>query len=132
LAAAPKRAARWEKILLEAAQQARCLRPPSLRILTRPRDAFLADGSSIRILMSEQVGAPRLKSVLDEKALSRDVLAPSPVRLSLAVGPEGGWTEVEFTAAEAAQFSPASLGGNVLRTETAVVAGLAAAHVYLD
>lgn len=132
LAAAPKRAARWKAILLESAQQARCLRPPALGVLTRPREAFLADESSIRIMLSEQANAPRLKSVLEPQALQRAVPAASPVRLSLAIGPEGGWTEEEFTAAEAAQFSPASLGGNILRTETAVVAGLAAAHLYLD
>ena len=54
------------------------------------------------------------------------------MRISLAIGPEGGWTDEEFAAAEAARFAPASLGGNILRTETAVVAALAAAHLYLD
>jgi len=132
LAAAPKRAARWEKILLEAAQQARCLRPPALRTLTRPRDAFPAEDSSIRILLSEQAGAPSLKSVLDEKTRGPAVSPQSPVRLALAIGPEGGWTEEELAASEAAQFSAAALGENILRTETAVVAGLAAAHLYLD
>jgi 16S rRNA (uracil1498-N3)-methyltransferase len=132
LAAAPKRAARWNKILLEAAQQARCLRPPALRILTRPEQAFRADDSSIRILLSEQVNAPRLKSVLDQTALNRAIFPPSAVRLSLAIGPEGGWTDAEFAAGEAAQFNAASLSNNILRTETAVVAGLAAAHLYLD
>ena len=55
-----------------------------------------------------------------------------PVKLSLAVGPEGGWTDSEFAAATAAGFVEASLGGNILRTETAVAAGLAAAHLYFD
>jgi 16S rRNA (uracil1498-N3)-methyltransferase len=129
LAAAPKRAARWNKILFESAQQARCLRPPDLRALTPPRQAFLADDASIRILLSEQANTPPLKTVLDAKAAA---LPPPPVRISLAIGPEGGWTDEEFSAAEAAQFSPASLGDNILRTETAVVASLAAAHLYLD
>ena len=131
LAAAPKRAERWKKILLEAAQQARCLRPPTLCPLAPPQQAFLADGSSIRILLSEQAGAPHLRGVLDEKARNQANVGPSPVRFVLAIGPEGGWTEPELAAAEAAQFSPASLGDNILRTETAVVAGLAAAQLYL-
>ena len=54
LAAAPKRAARWEKILFESAQQARCLRPPQLRPLAQPREAFAADESALRILLSER------------------------------------------------------------------------------
>jgi 16S rRNA (uracil1498-N3)-methyltransferase len=131
LVAAPKRAERWKKILLEAAQQARCLRPPTLRPLASPQQAFLADSSSIRILLSEQAGAPPLRGVLNEKTRDRDALPQPPVRLSLAIGPEGGWTEPEFAAGTAAEFSPASLGNNILRTETAVVAGLAAMHLYL-
>jgi 16S rRNA (uracil1498-N3)-methyltransferase len=55
-----------------------------------------------------------------------------PQRIALAVGPEGGWTDQEFDAASAAGFREVSLGRNILRTETAVIAGLAAAHLYFD
>ena len=131
LSAAPKRAARWQKILLEAAQQARYLRPPVLHSLTPPQQAFQAQDSAIRILLSERPGAPRLRSVWEQQTRLSGVLPLTPARISLAIGPEGGWTEEEFAAAEAARFRPASLGGNILRTETAVVAALAAAHLYL-
>jgi 16S rRNA (uracil1498-N3)-methyltransferase len=40
VSAAVKRAARWRKILLESAQQARCLRPPFLCEVTQPFAAF--------------------------------------------------------------------------------------------
>ena len=40
----------------------------------------------------------------------------------LAVGPEGGFTEVELSAARAAGWQPISLGPRVLRVETAAVA----------
>ena len=129
MAAAPKRAARWKRILFESAQQARCLRPPDLLALARPREAFSADQSSIRILLSEQAGAPALKTVLDGKVSRRN---GSPVRISLAIGPEGGWTDDESAGAQAAHFTPALLGDNILRTETAVVASLSAAHLYFD
>jgi 16S rRNA (uracil1498-N3)-methyltransferase len=129
VAAAPKRATRWQKILFESAQQARCLRPPELRSLAPPREAFSADQGTIRVLLSEQPGASTLKAVLDAKAVQS---AASAVKISLAIGPEGGWTDDEFAAAQAAQFTPASLGDNILRTETAVVAGLSAAHLYFD
>jgi 16S rRNA (uracil1498-N3)-methyltransferase len=131
LGAAPKRAARWEKILFESAQQARCLRPPRLLPLVQARQGFAADESAVRILLSERAGDPPLKTVLDAHA-SGSASGLSPIRISLAIGPEGGWTEEEFAAAEAARFEPASLGGNILRSETAVVAGLAAAHLYFD
>jgi 16S rRNA (uracil1498-N3)-methyltransferase len=129
LSAAPKRSARWKTILLESAQQARCLRPPVLGGLTRPRQAFASQDSPVRILLSERPGAPGFRSVWEEKARESGALLLAPLRVSLAVGPEGGWTDDELSAAEAANFSPASLGGNILRTETAVVAALAAAHV---
>ena len=43
----------------------------------------------------------------------------------LAIGPEGGWTDQEFSAAKSRGFREASLGKLILRTETAVVAALA-------
>jgi 16S rRNA (uracil1498-N3)-methyltransferase len=44
---------------------------------------------------------------------------------TLAVGPEGGWTDRELEIARQAGFQEASLGKLILRTETAVVAALA-------
>lgn len=54
----------------------------------------------------------------------RDVALPSgPV--SILVGPEGGFEDGEFAAAELAGFIPVHLGPRVLRTETAGPAALA-------
>ena len=47
--------------------------------------------------------------------------------LSLVVGPEGGWTDAEAEAFDAAGYSRARLGPLVLRFETAALAGLAVA-----
>ena len=47
-------------------------------------------------------------------------------KVALAIGPEGGWTNAEFSAAASSGFSEAALGANILRTETAVCAALAA------
>ena len=46
-------------------------------------------------------------------------------RLLLAVGPEGGWTDGEVEMLEAASFKRYSLGGRILRTDTALIALLA-------
>ena len=51
--------------------------------------------------------------------------APAPPTISLAVGPEGGWTNDEIASSTATGFLEASLGENILRTETAVIASLA-------
>ena len=44
----------------------------------------------------------------------------------LLVGPEGGWSEVEIAAFDAAGCRPVRLGPRVLRTETAGLAAVAA------
>jgi 16S rRNA (uracil1498-N3)-methyltransferase len=130
VSAAAKRAARWRKILLEAAQQARCLRPPFLEDVTRPAEAFRGSAAPLKVLFSERSGATPVQAVFEEAATK--VIATAPRRLALAFGPEGGWTDEEFEAARAAGFREASLGANILRTETAVIAGLAAVHLYFD
>ena len=129
VSAAPKRAARWRKIVLEAAQQARCLRPPSIEPLNRPASAFVEKAASLRVLLSERPGAVPVQAVFHEAAsnVTENILPP---RIALAVGPEGGWTDPEFASASAAGFREAGLGDNILRTETAVIAGLAATQLY--
>jgi 16S rRNA (uracil1498-N3)-methyltransferase len=130
VSAAVKRAARWRKILLESAQQARCLRPPFLSEVTPPAAAFAANTASLKVLFSERSGALPVRAIFNEAA-SKEI-ENVPQRIALAVGPEGGWTDQEFDAASAAGFREACLGNNILRTETAVIAGLAAAQLYFD
>jgi 16S rRNA (uracil1498-N3)-methyltransferase len=129
VSAATKRAARWRRILSESAQQARCLRPPLLQNVTRPAAAFGESVATVKVLLSERSSAAPVRAIFGDVASRK---ANMPVRMALAIGPEGGWTEEEFRAASAAGFCEASLGQNILRTETAVIAGLAAAHLYFD
>lgn len=129
--ASAKRAERWRKILHESAQQARCLRPPTLDAIERPAAAFAQASGGSNILFSERPSAPPAKAVF-ERLASKTTHESSPQRITLAFGPEGGWTDQEFAASSAAAFEEASLGRNILRFETAVVAGLAAVHLYFD
>lgn len=116
IAAAEKRARRWEKILLESAQQSRRLRTPNLRAVQRPAEAFANVDAELRIMLSERPEGASMKEALNgAKAASG----------ALAIGPEGGWTEEEFLAARSAGFREVSLGETILRTETAVLAALA-------
>jgi 16S rRNA (uracil1498-N3)-methyltransferase len=124
LAAAPKRAERWRKILLEAAQQARRIAPPALCDVQRPAEAAAAcPGDAARLLLSERLGAPALRQILES---CREASAAA-----LAIGPEGGWTERELELFDCCGFQHASLGPLILRTETAVIAGLAALNYAL-
>lgn len=124
--AAAKRAERWQRILMESSQQARRLRPPVLRDVESVEDGFAlpAGGDhSVRIILSERWDARPLREILAGHARE------STSSATLAIGPEGGWTDEEFDAAEANGFNEASLGSNILRTETAVMAALASLNL---
>jgi 16S rRNA (uracil1498-N3)-methyltransferase len=126
LAAAEKRHSRWEKILLESAQQSRRLRSPEIRTACKPEKALSGNAADVKIVLSEHAGALSLKEILRDYIASETTVPPSHEKSSaaLAIGPEGGWTDEEIVAARAAGFAEASLGENILRTETAVVASL--------
>ena len=124
VAAAGKRAERWKRILAESAQQARRLRIPALTEAAKPRDAFRASAAQLKLLLSERAGARPLREVLEPVALMQR--NDDAARVAIAIGPEGGWTDAEFASADACGFVEAALGTNILRTETAVCAALAA------
>lgn len=124
LAAAPKRAERWKKILLESSQQSRRLRVPEFAALTKPEAAFSRNSSGLKVLFSERPEAVSLRKILDGQELESVV--------TVAIGPEGGWTDAEFECARKRGFCEASLGRLILRTETAVIAALASLNYALS
>jgi 16S rRNA (uracil1498-N3)-methyltransferase len=123
LAAAGKRLERWEKIVVEASQQSRRVRVPAISSPLRLHEAFNeAYPLGAKVILSERSNAPALRDVLSAVTVSQ---------ATLAIGPEGGWTDEELTLAGAAGFREASLGRLILRTETAVVAALASLNYAL-
>jgi 16S rRNA (uracil1498-N3)-methyltransferase len=123
LTAAAKRAERWKKILLEASQQSRRVRVPVLVGMAKPESAFASSRDGLRVMLSERLTASPLRKVLQSQQATK---------ATLAIGPEGGWTDAEFASAQSCGFLEASLGRLILRTETAVIAALASLNYALD
>jgi 16S rRNA (uracil1498-N3)-methyltransferase len=123
LVAAGKRAERWKKIVFESSQQSRRVRLPAIEPLQVPPAAFSASKSQLKLMLSERAEAQALKNNLNG-SLAKAV--------TLAIGPEGGWTDDEFASARTAGFEEVSLGSLILRTETAVAAGLASVNYALE
>ena len=114
--AAEKRLARWKRIVREASEQARRARLPELGTPISMAEV-LQTGASYRYVLEEAGARPILSALPCE---------PEPAdRVNLLVGPEGGWTDRERAAISAANWTAVSLGSNILRAETAAVAGLA-------
>ncbi|HEV3475434.1 MAG TPA: RsmE family RNA methyltransferase [Actinomycetota bacterium] len=115
---AGRAAARLDGVAREAAKQAR------LRFLPRvsgpvPWVEAVAPDGGLMVIMWEEARRPLLDVLPDEP----------PSGVSLVIGPEGGIPEEDARAAERDGAALASLGTNILRTETAA---LAAASVVLS
>ena len=114
---AERRVAHWQSVTAAACEQCgRNQLPPVLPVQALMKWlGELAPSAGTRVLLSPHATATRL----------RDRARPEG-RITLLVGPEGGWNAEETRAALTAGFMPLALGPRVLRTETAAVAALAA------
>jgi 16S rRNA (uracil1498-N3)-methyltransferase len=112
-AQAANRLRHWRAIAVAACEQCGRNRLPEI---TPPMtlQAFLVSDlpDGLRLLLQPDGG---LKA--------RDL--PADTAATLLIGPEGGLSDAERTAALAAQFRGLSLGPRILRTETAALAALA-------
>lgn len=108
-----KRLRHWRQIAISAAEQCGRARVPEIHPVMVLPDWFehTAD-CDLRLVLHHRTG----------QALGS---LQKPSRVALMIGPEGGLTPDEITAAEAAGFLPVALGPRVLRTETAPVAAIA-------
>ncbi len=116
---AQKRLAHWQKLVISASEQ--CGRNRLMRIHT-PCDAAKA--------IKHCTDQPVLWCHVQENALAiadarilQKVAAQQ--RVCLVIGPEGGFSDVEARAWQAAGAQAVSLGPRVLRTETAGVVAIA-------
>jgi 16S rRNA (uracil1498-N3)-methyltransferase len=125
---AEKRVERWRRLVLQAAEQSRRPVPPEISAPVKLSPAML-DVSGARIVLAESE-----RELLLRDALKKNFPAAEPSAafaasqgsgITLAVGPEGGWTEPELKLFSTRAWTRASLGPAILRAETAAIAALA-------
>lgn len=112
---------RWRAVLREATEQCERLWLPALAEAVPAETWFAAsrEGPGL-IAVTRRPGLPPLGAWLAGMGA-----IPPDQPVTLAIGPEGGWTEAEEAAALAAGWQPVSLGTTILRSSTAAVAGVA-------
>jgi 16S rRNA (uracil1498-N3)-methyltransferase len=108
--------ARWRSTAREAGKQARRAWAADVAdvVLTEEVAALVA-GADLALVLHEAASAPL-----------GDLAVPSDGTVLLVVGPEGGLTDEEVAAFEAAGARTVRMGAEVLRTSTAGVAAAAA------
>jgi 16S rRNA (uracil1498-N3)-methyltransferase len=102
---------RWPDLLLAAARQCRRGMIPELAPVQSFDDLLAGSADPPGVLLYEGAAPLFLRQVLRER----------PRSLRLIIGPEGGFTPEEVEQATARGCRIVSLGGRVLRTETAAI-----------
>ena len=119
-ASAEKRAERWRRIARQAAEQSRRAAAPEVDAPVLLKQVLHLPG--LRVVLAETEGEISLRqAVSGEGSLEGEKKRP----LTLAIGPEGGWTEEELQSFSKSDWVSASLGSTVLRAETAAIAATA-------
>jgi 16S rRNA (uracil1498-N3)-methyltransferase len=112
---ADKKMAHWRGVLASACEQCGRARLPELAAPRALSDAVAADRNAHKFLLD-----PEASDAIVDLALPRDA------SLTLAIGPEGGFSERDRAILKAGGFRGLRLGPRILRTETAGLAAIAA------
>ena len=107
-----KKMAQWQKIMIGACEQSGRTALPILHAPTDLSTCLANDNSAQRFVLHHR----------SDSGLSAQQEKPRSVLL--VIGPEGGLSEKEIAAAQAAGCSALALGPRVLRTETAPLAAI--------
>lgn len=111
-----KRSERWKSVALDAARQSGRGDVPDISVAESFADALASVTSSVRLVLAPD----------SERTLSRALDTWKGEPLSVAIGPEGGFSAEELALALQNGFHRVRFGRLVLRTETAATAALGA------
>ncbi len=126
----PQKLDRWRRIAQEAAEQSersfvpKILEPVSFSSIVNSQASFVIN----QYICEARGNYPHLQDCLHNQGLWTNDQGP----ITIAIGPEGGWTEKEVECAIAAQFQPVSLGRRILRAVTAPIVALSIVAAQLE
>ncbi len=114
LSASLYRDGEYRKILIDGAMQAGRTGVPETILADSAEQAIEISDSSISLLLDNSIGAVPLSGM--------DLSGRS---VTLAIGPERGWSDRERKLFISSGYTPTIMGSRILRTETASVAAVA-------
>ena len=109
---------RWRRIAQEAAEQCERQIVPEILDPVSWSERLQIESSpsnTCRLICLARGNSPHLLDYLNQSVC---------LSITLAIGPEGGWTDAEIAGAIAAGYQPISLGRRVLRAVTAPIVAL--------
>ena len=113
----PNKVARWQRIVVEAAEQSRRGRLPELAPAVKLPEAMATHSAEAALIPWEEAeGGITIGTALASRR---------PQSVALFIGPEGGFTEEEVAEGRRHGIIPVSLGRRILRAETAAVVAAA-------
>lgn len=118
---------RWEKIMLEAAQQCGRNHLPTLVVGETLLQALDIESEALKLVAYENEAGQTIKDVL--KTLHSD---KSVTDVLICIGPEGGYQEKEINAIIKYGGKSVSLENTILRAETAAIGSLAMIRYELE
>jgi 16S rRNA (uracil1498-N3)-methyltransferase len=115
-----KRVIRWNQIAIEASKQSRRPFFPKIHDIIKFNDSLNVSQADLKLIFTipsiDSVCSQKLKDILRQRTDAK--------KIQIIVGPEGDFTDDEINYALSVDAIPVSFGSNILRTETASIAGL--------
>jgi 16S rRNA (uracil1498-N3)-methyltransferase len=117
---------RWRRIALASAKQSRRAVLPDIRMPLTFETYLDEPAAALRLMLVE----PGVAAVVESPGTLRK--EPPPADATLLVGPEGGWEEREWTAAQAVGTRLLTFGRRTLRADAVPVVAISVLHFLWD
>ena len=118
---------RWEKIMLEAAQQCGRNQLPTLVVGETLSQVLTIEADALKLVAYENEDGHTIKSALQLVHTNQTI-----TDILICIGPEGGYQEKEINAIIESGGKSVSLGNTILRAETAAIGSLAMIQYELE